>query len=405
MESSNYQCPACNGPLHFDAALGKLKCDYCDSTFTADEAKAYLEKQQKRAEEKAQAAKTEEQRAAEQAERDARLAGDVDTSAGTTDNCASADTSNQERDPIQAYLDSKKPLSEDDPNANAVSCESCGATLIVSDVSAVTTCPYCGNNSIIPGKLGGALEPDYLIPFSITKEQAIAKLKDHYKGKICLPRVFSEQNHLEEIQGVYVPFWLYDGACSGSADFTCTNVRVFTDGKWEVTETDTWNVHRAGDCGFARVPADASKRMPNNHMDSIEPYDFAGLVPFNTSYLPGFAAERYDDEVADCASRVKTRMANSLEEGLRDSVGPYTNVIASGSNATETISKVSYALLPVWLLHTKWQGQDFLFAVNGQTGKLVGDLPTDKKKLNLLTLAGLVAGFAVGALLTGLFIA
>lgn len=39
--------------------------------------------------------------------------------------------------------------------------------------------------------------------------------------------------------------------------------------------------------------------------------------------------------------------------------------------------KVHYALLPVWMLHTKWKGQDFLFAMNGQTGRLVGDLPTD----------------------------
>lgn len=395
METSNYQCPACNGPLHFDAALGKLKCDYCDSTFTAVEAQVYHEEQQKRAEQKAQAAKTEEERKREQAEKESRAQSANATSNADdarNDECSKADT-----DPIQAYLDSKKPLSEDDPSANAVNCESCGAILIVSNVSAVTTCPYCGNNSIIPGKIGGALEPDRLIPFSITKEQAIAKLKEHYKGKICLPKVFSSQNHLEEIQGVYVPFWLYDGSCTGSSDFICTNVRVFTDGKWEVTETDTWKVHREGDCDFMFVPADASKRMPNDHMDSIEPYDFAALVPFSTGYLPGFAAERYDDEVGDCACRVKTRMENSLEEGLRESVGPYTNIISDGTHSEQTISKVSYVLLPVWLLHTKWQGQDFLFAVNGQTGKLVGDLPTDKTKLNLLTLAGLVAGFAVGA--------
>ena len=38
-------------------------------------------------------------------------------------------------------------------------------------------------------------------------------------------------------------------------------------------------------------------------------------------------------------------------------------------------------LLPVWMLHTKWQGKDYLFAMNGQTGKLVGDLPVDKRKV------------------------
>ena len=54
--------------------------------------------------------------------------------------------------------------------------------------------------------------------------------------------------------------------------------------------------------------------------------------------------------------------------------------------------KVHYALLPVWMLHTKWNGQDFLFAMNGQTGKLVGDLPTDRGRYwgTFGTIAGVV---------------
>lgn len=386
----NYSCPACGAPLVFSTKLQKLHCEYCDSSFTTEEVESYFAAKQEAAEAKA-AHQTAAHEQGDVASADERV---EEANAGRN-----AYSSNAANDPIQAYLDSKKPLSEDDEHAMAVECSSCGATMIVSDVSAVTQCPYCGNNAIVPGKLGGMLEPDFIIPFSVDKKQAIAKLKEHYQGKICLPKVFKDQNHIEEIQGVYVPFWLYDGKCEGSADFTCTNVRVFTDGKDEVTETDTWAVHREGDCSFERVPADASKRMPNDHMDSIEPYDYRAMVPFSTAYLPGFMAERYDDEVDDCAGRIKTRMETSLEEGLAGSVGPYTTTLCAGSSARQIVEKVSYVLLPVWLLHTKWNGQDFLFAVNGQTGKLVGDLPVDKKKLNLLTLAGLAAGAAVGALL------
>lgn len=51
--------------------------------------------------------------------------------------------------------------------------------------------------------------------------------------------------------------------------------------------------------------------------------------------------------------------------------------------------KVHYALMPVWMLNTKWQGKDFLFAMNGQTGKLVGDLPVSWGKF-----WGMFAGIA-----------
>ena len=422
----NYSCPACGGPLTFSTKLQKLNCEYCDSSFTTEEVEAYFAEKQAKAEAKEAAKKAAEDAAA------AAAGGEVAAEVGeegaavaaaeadaAVDEAAQriADANADDRppaaaaaaagaaavDPIQAYLDSKRPLEEGDDNTTAVECSSCGATMIVSDVSAVTQCPYCGNNAIVPGKLGGTLEPDYVIPFAIDKKTAIAKLKDHYRGKICLPKVFSDENHIEEIQGVYVPFWLFDGKTDGCADFNCTNVRVFTDGDYEVTETDTYHVHREGYCNFERVPADASKRMPDEHMDSIEPFNYDDMVPFSTAYLPGFAAERYDEEVSDCVARAKTRMDNSLVEGLEQHVSGYDSVMRTDHDTQETIEKVNYVLLPVWMLHTRWNDQDFLFAANGQTGKLVGDLPLDKKKLNLLTGAALAVGAVVGALL-GTFI-
>lgn len=416
----NYSCPACGAPLTFSTKLQKLHCEYCESSFTTEEVEAYFAEKQAKAEAKAARKAAEEAAAAgavgaqageegapdaaaaaaatadDVADRVAEANSDAAASAGAAAGASAVD-------PIQAYLDSKRPLEEGADNTTAVECSSCGATMIVSDVSAVTQCPYCGNNAIVPGKLGGVLEPDSIIPFAIDKKTAMAKLKDHYKGKICLPKVFSDENHIEEIQGVYVPFWLFDGRSDGGADFTCTNVRVFTDGDYEVTETDTYHVHREGYCSFERVPADASKRMPDEHMDSIEPFNYDDLVPFSTAYLPGFAAERYDEEVSDCAARAKTRMDSSLVQGLEEHVVGYDSITRTSHDTAETIDKVNYVLLPVWMLHTRWNDQDFLFAANGQTGKLVGDLPLDKKKLNLLTGVALAVGAVVGALL-GAFI-
>ena len=56
----------------------------------------------------------------------------------------------------------------------------------------------------MPGQLGGNLKPDYVIPFKLEKKEAVAALTRHYKGKLFLPKSFKNQNHIEEIQGVYV---------------------------------------------------------------------------------------------------------------------------------------------------------------------------------------------------------
>ena len=115
-------------------------------------------------------------------------------------------------------------------------------------------------------------------------------------------------------------------------------------------------------------------------MDSIEPYDYSGLKAFSTAYLPGFLADKYDVSVKDSQKRADTRCASTLEDALRGTVTGYGSCTLEHKQIDLKRGKVHYALLPVWMLHTKWNGQDFLFAMNGQTGKMVGDLPTSKGK-------------------------
>ena len=85
---------------------------------------------------------------------------------------------------------------------------SCGAELICDENTAATSCPYCGNPTVVPGQFSGQLRPDFIIPFKLSKEDAVKALKDHYKGKIFLPKSFTQENHVQEIQGIYVPFWM-----------------------------------------------------------------------------------------------------------------------------------------------------------------------------------------------------
>lgn len=262
----------------------------------------------------------------------------------------------------------------------AYSCPSCGAELICDASTAATSCPYCGNPTVVPGQFSGALKPDYVIPFKLSKEDAVAALKNHYKGKPLLPGAFTKGNHIEEVKGVYVPFWMFDGQAEGTVDYEGHITHVYESGDYEITEVEHYDVRRGGSIAFEKVPVDASSKMPDDHMDSIEPYNYKEMRAFSTAYLPGFLADKYDVTVEQSQERADGRCASSLEGALRRTTTQYDTCITKGKDIRLRRGKVHYALLPVWMLHTKWNGKDFLFAMNGQTGKLVGDLPTDMGK-------------------------
>ena len=354
---TNYQCPACTGPLHYSAKSGKLACDYCGSSFDVAEIEALYA----RKEAEAAAAKQAADAKAEAAQAAKAEAAEAAAASGGWDTSDLSRDWGAEADGLRVY-----------------SCPSCGAELICDQSTAATACPYCGNPAIVPGQFSGALRPDYILPFRLSKDDAVQALRAHYKGKPFLPRSFTSANHIEQIQGVYVPFWLFDGGAEGAASYRASNTNVFETGDYEITETRHYHVVRAGSLAFEKIPVDASSKMPDDHMDSIEPFDYAQLRPFSTAYLPGYLADKYDVTIDDSRDRADTRCRETLAQAMRDTVTGYGACVTEREDIALRRGKVHYALLPVWMLSTKWRGQDFLFAMNGQTGKLVGDLPTDR---------------------------
>lgn len=354
---TNYQCPACTGPLHYSAKSGKLACDYCGSSFDVAEIEALYA----RKEAEAAAAKQAADAKAEAAQAAKAEAAEAAAASGGWDTSDLSRDWGAEADGLRVY-----------------SCPSCGAELICDQSTAATACPYCGNPAIVPGQFSGALRPDYILPFRLSKDDAVQALRAHYKGKPFLPRSFTSANHIEQIQGVYVPFWLFDGGAEGAASYRASNTNVYETGDYEITETRHYHVVRAGSLAFEKIPVDASSKMPDDHMDSIEPFDYTQLRPFSTAYLPGYLADKYDVTIDDSRDRADTRCRETLTQALRDTVTGYGACVTEREDIALRRGKVHYALLPVWMLSTKWRGQDFLFAMNGQTGKLVGDLPTDR---------------------------
>lgn len=342
---TNYQCPACTGPLRYAGASGKLECEYCGSAYdVAEIERLYAEKEA--------AAGT--QAAAEKA------AGEPEADRGVYANSGE----NWDPEGMRAY-----------------SCPSCGAELVCDETTAATSCPYCGNPSIVPGQFTRMIRPDYVLPFKLDRRAAEEALRKYYKGKKLLPKAFSAENHIREIKGVYVPFWLYDGEADADVSYAATRVFTTTRGNQRITTTEHYQVRRAGTVRFAGIPVDASSKMPDEHMDSIEPFDYSEMKPFSTAYLPGYLADKYDEDAEKCAERADRRARATALNVMSGSVKGYATCIPTRENVRLRRGSVKYALMPVWMLSTQWKGQNFLFAMNGQTGKLIGDLPISKGRL------------------------
>ena len=170
----------------------------------------------------------------------------------------------------------------------------------------------------------------------------------------------------------------------GEADAEDKAVIVNSD--YNYTETSYYMVHRGGSVGFEHVPVDGSSKMADDLMESIEPYNFDDAVDFQTAYLAGFLADKYDVTAEQSIDRANERVKRSTEETFAQTVKNYTTVRTENSSVQFRGGKAKYALYPVWLLNTTWNGNKYTFAMNGQTGKFVGDLPVDKSAATRWTL-------------------
>ena len=249
---------------------------------------------------------------------------------------------------------------EDEISGMAVySCQSCGGEIAADKTTGATTCPFCGNRVVLKGQFEGELRPDYIIPFKLDK-------------------VFSFENHIDEIVGVYVPFWLFDVDAQAYMTYNAERIRTWRQGNKEHTEHEYYHVDRAGGIEFEHVPTDCSRKMDDALMEAIEPYDFKDAVPFKSAYLAGYVADRYDVDQDECMKRAKKRIRRSTEDSFRETVNGYYALSTQSSTVNIRDSKTSYAMYPVWILNTTWKGQKYTFAMNGQSGKIVGDLPADE---------------------------
>lgn len=338
METLSYKCINCEGPLQYNAKKLKFFCEYCRSEFTEEELKAKF--------------------------------GNLDQQ---LDQQAVSEDVPQDEVP-QGFEDFAS-------NTVMYTCQSCGAEVITDKTTAATFCIYCHNPVVISNRLTGAFKPNKVIPFKISEEDAQTKFFDFCGKKKFLPKDFISGSELQKIRGVYYPYWLVNSLKDGNLFATAKKIRTWRVGDDEYTETKTFRIKRAGKIDFRGFPHPALSGEHSKALKYVNPYDDKEFRDFTMAYLSGFLAEKRNTERADVQADVDNELLEYCKKIYKGTIEGYDTVTVDSVNAKTLKEEWQYAMMPVWMMNYNYNGKDYLYAMNGQTGKNYGELPLNKAKL------------------------
>lgn len=329
-----YKCPDCGADMAFDSKSGMLHCSSCGHEESIEQHNQHNE--------------------------------------------------NNKEEPIHdenAFSEETKYATFGEEEAKQYQCNNCGAVLITGADTSATTCSFCGAPMILGDRLSGELAPAKVIPFKINKEEAQAAFKKWCHNGLLTPRGFMTADRIKSITGIYVPFWVYDINAQGEASANCTKVHSYVQGDYNVTETRHYHVYRKVDVNYDKIPCDASEKMDDTLMDKLEPYHYDDLKTFKAPYLAGYIAEKYNYTDKELFSRIKQRSTDYVHDYVRDTIHGYSSVQIQNEQYHIRQRNADYTLLPVWMICYDYQKAEHTFAMNGQTGKVVGKPPLSVGKI------------------------
>lgn len=341
-------CPNCGADLCFDADKQKLTCRFCLSEFTEEE----------------------------------------------LDETDIKERSAQKRQNDQEFCD----------HMDEYVCPNCGAEIIADEATSAGICIYCHSPVILKGKLSGQMQPNKIVPFKYGKEEASNKFKKFIKNKWFLPSDFRSSKHADQISGIYYPFWVTDADVNASMNAEAKNLRVWTQGNYRYTETSVYACERNGDIHFEDIVTCAFSKAEKEMLEGILPYPSHELIDYSSSYLSGFLAKKRDIERESLSDEVKEKMNEYSVSLLKDTVIGYSSVKPTSNSLNIHKSHWEYSLLPIWMLTYNTPKKTYIYAMNGCTGKIYGELPISFKKL-AVALTGIFAVLApIFYMIGGLFL-
>lgn len=308
-------------------------------------------------------------------------------------------------------------LSNDDQGRVEIVCNSCGAQIVTDKNTSSTVCTFCGSPALITRRLTREFHPDNIIPFEIDRNTAVELFKKHCEGISHLPRDFTSAKTLKKITGLYVPTWLISckvtASVIGRAHEDPDYDRAKEEGRARgramlagasnsndpviLNDLDAYSVRGKVRFQLNDVPFDGERQIANRIMEAAEPFDYSRMVPFNGSYLQGFYASKYDEQPKDMNDRIVRRLDRYTMKicEMADFGFKSFKVTEHDPTPLYTDFTIKYCMLPVWFLHYEYNGRDYQYVINGQTGKVSGEFPYSKGWESLESAGHKVRGRAI----------
>ncbi len=333
-----YPCPNCAAGLRFDIETQTLACDHCDSHF------------------------------------DPYVIG-------------------REKDAVE----------HNDFEVTVFTCPQCGGELISADDTIATFCSYCGGTTVLDSRIEKEKRPDKIITFKKTKADCKAAYGEFVKKAFYTPKEFRDPEQLEKFRGIYMPYWVYDFKTDASVCFDAK--KSYREGDYDCVDRYCVYGHVSGEVN--NIVYDASSKFYDNLSEGINPYNVDSFQKFTPSFFSGFYADCgdvdsavYEDDACNLANRYNSSKVLCAKEALPLTVDS-DNKGKLFDQTTPTETKTSIAMLPVWFLSYRTKDKKVAYAVvNGQTGKVAGDLPVDKKKFFGVSAIAALILFAIFSLFT-----
>lgn len=329
MSTMTFKCPSCGGYLEFDPSLQKFKCLYCNQVLS-------------------------EQELLEQ--------------------------SNAKQEAFAA-AEEKTPKAESAEELRTYQCQMCGAEIVTDATTAATRCYFCHSPVVLHDRLDDEFRPDGVIPFQLDKETAEKQFMAYIKKKKFVDRSFFNGAQLEMFSGVYYPWWYAD--VEGEADFEGDGKRssIATTPREIITTTRVFRVQREGKLSFRNLARKALMKADGKLSDGIHPYDVEGIKPYASGFLSGFLAEKRDIPEATAKDEMIAEASGYASDMMEQDHS--FNALSGHTNFRATNVKMKYVLLPAWVLTYKGgkDGAPYYYMMNGQTGRVCGKLPIDKKRV------------------------
>jgi len=289
-------------------------------------------------------------------------------------------------------------------------CRSCGAVSELSARTSSLTCPFCGSPQVLQEQGASYLiPPRAIVPFRVDRDQALQAVREWLGSGFWHPTDLARKAEVVDIQGVYLPFWVFKGLAEASYGPQASGL---DDGP-AVPPKITQHIVVPD----ALIPASFS--LGRDMVRAIEPFDIEDTVPFRPEYLAGWPAEVYQVALADAAIQAREQMSRAARNKVSQSLvpaEPYVSVerepVGWGSSrrqrhtalyrldfCTVHLDSFLHLMLPVWIGAYRYRGRIYSFAVNGQTGKAGGEAPRSGWATALVVACGVVGLVALAGVL------